>query len=102
MSYGADQIEQYRRAAGYVDCILKGTKPSDLLVQAPIKYRLVVNMKTAKALAIKVSHVSPQSTAVHPGCAFLSRHGFSSGRSVSRRLACASYLTAISARRTVN
>jgi len=52
MSYGADQIEQYRRAAGYVDCILKGTKPSDLMVQAPIKYRLVVNMKTAKALAL--------------------------------------------------
>jgi putative ABC transport system substrate-binding protein len=52
MSYGADQIEQYRGAAGYVDRVLRGAKPSDLPVQTPIKYRLVVNMKTAKALGL--------------------------------------------------
>jgi putative ABC transport system substrate-binding protein len=50
MSYGPDHIEQYGGAAGYVDRILKGAKPGDLSVQLPIKYRLVVNMKTAKAL----------------------------------------------------
>ena len=50
VSYGADYIEQYRRAAGYVDRILKGEKPADLPVQAPTKYDLVVNLKTAKAL----------------------------------------------------
>jgi putative ABC transport system substrate-binding protein len=52
MSYGADQIDQYRGAAGYVDRILKSAKPSDLPVQQPIKYRLVVNIKTAKALGL--------------------------------------------------
>jgi putative ABC transport system substrate-binding protein len=54
MFYGVDQIEQYRGAAGYVDRILKSTKPSDLPVQLPIKYRLVVNMKTAKAIGLGV------------------------------------------------
>jgi putative tryptophan/tyrosine transport system substrate-binding protein len=54
MSYGADLIEQYRRAAGYVDRILKGENPSDLPVQAPTKYELVVNLKTAKALGLDV------------------------------------------------
>jgi len=54
ISYGANFIEQYRRAAGYVDRILKGEKPANLPVQAPTKYELVINLKTAKALGISV------------------------------------------------
>jgi putative ABC transport system substrate-binding protein len=54
ISYGPDQIDQYRRAAGYVDRILKGEKPADLPVQAPTKYETVLNLKTAKALALEV------------------------------------------------
>ena len=54
ISYGPNFVEQFRRAAGYVDRILKGEKPADLPVQAPTKYELVINLKTAKALGLAV------------------------------------------------
>jgi ABC-type uncharacterized transport system substrate-binding protein len=53
-SYGPDIVDQYRRAAGYVDRILKGEKPADLPVQTPTRYRLAINLKIAKALGIDI------------------------------------------------
>jgi putative ABC transport system substrate-binding protein len=54
ISYAPDRVDQYRRAAGYVDRILKGEKPANLPVQAPTNYELVINLKTAKALGLDI------------------------------------------------
>ena len=54
LSYGADPVDLYRRAASYVDRILRGEKPGDLPVQFPTKYEMVLNLKTAKALGLAV------------------------------------------------
>jgi putative ABC transport system substrate-binding protein len=54
ISYGPNFVDQYRRAAGYVDRILRGVRPADLPVEAPTRYELAINLKTAKALGIDV------------------------------------------------
>ena len=56
ISYGSDWVDQHRRAASYVDRILRGEKPADLPVQAPTEYELVINLKAAKALGITIPH----------------------------------------------
>ncbi|MGC1901038.1 MAG: ABC transporter substrate binding protein, partial [Pseudolabrys sp.] len=55
VSYGPNTVDQYRRAAAYVDRILKGEKPTEMPVQAPTKYELVINLKTAKAVGVTVT-----------------------------------------------
>jgi putative ABC transport system substrate-binding protein len=59
LSYGNDVFDNYRRAAGYVDRILRGEKPGDLPVQAPAKYELVINLKTAKVIGLNIPPALP-------------------------------------------
>jgi ABC-type uncharacterized transport system substrate-binding protein len=59
LSYGPDQIDQWRGAATYVDRILRGEKPGELPVQAPTKFELVINLKTAKALGLNIRPAFP-------------------------------------------
>jgi ABC-type uncharacterized transport system substrate-binding protein len=65
ISYGPDRVDQYRQAAAYIDRILKGEKPGDMPVQAPTRYELVINLKTAKALSLAVpSHLQQRADEV--------------------------------------
>ena len=59
MSYGPDQVEQWRGAATYVDRILRGEKPGDLPIQAPTRYELVINMKAAKVIGLTIPPAFP-------------------------------------------
>jgi putative tryptophan/tyrosine transport system substrate-binding protein len=54
MSYGSNYVDQYRRAAGYVDKILRGMKPSDIPVEQPIRFELIINLRAAKALNLNI------------------------------------------------
>jgi len=67
LSYGSDTVDSYRRAARYANRILRGEKPSELPVQAPVKYELVVNLKTAKALGLEVPALLEQRSK-NPSC----------------------------------
>ena len=65
MSYGNDRLDSYRRAATYADRIIKGANPSELPVQAPVKFELVINLKTANALGLDVpSHLQQRADEV--------------------------------------
>ena len=87
LSYGNDQLDNFRRAASYADRILRGAKPSELPVQAPVKYELVVNLKTAKALGLDVPPVLQQRAdgVIEGGGASSSRWSAAPRRGRSRR-----------------